>query len=333
VKYRKKNNKPGNLKCEQKSQEEKVMKTEKKSLLTKVAVGVLFIFAVVVGVVLVSNKNSEIEKLNKQYTNLDELYKERDSLVNDMAKTFDEIEENLTFVQNKRNQLRIDNEEGARNEKEAIVDDIKLMNTMLEESSKKIDSLNEKLKTSDIQFNSFKTRIARLTKEVEQQNASIAKLEKSLEERDYQIQEQLTQIAQLDEKVEVLETDIMQKEDSLEQTTRILTQKEDELNKAYFAAGTFKELKENGVVTRDGGFLFLGRSEKLQDNLNENYFTELDKRNTDIFPIFSKKAQIVSEHPDSSYRYIYDENQIAYLKIEDPEEFWKITRYAVVQVK
>lgn len=309
------------------------MKTEKKSLLTKIAVGLLFVIAMVTGIVLVSNKNSEIEKLNEQYTNLNDLYEERDSLVNDMAKTFDEIEENLTFVQNKRNQLRIDTEEGMENEKEAIVADIKLMNTMLEESSKKIDSLNERIESSDIQINSFKTRIARLTKEVEQQNASIAKLEKSLEERDRRIREQQTQIAQLDEKVNVLETNLLLKEDSLEVTAEVLTQTENELNKAYFATGTFKELKENGVVTRDGGFLFLGRNERLQDNLNENYFTELDKRNTDIFPIFAKKAEIVSEHPDSSYRYIYDENQIAYLKIEDPEEFWKITRYAVVQVK
>jgi chromosome segregation ATPase len=309
------------------------MKTEKKSLFTKIAVGVLFVFAVVLGIVLISNKNSEIEKLNEQYTNLNDLYEERDSLVNDMAKTFDEIEENLTFVQNKRNQLRIDTEEGVENEKEAIVADIKLMNTMLEESSKKIDSLNERLKSSGIQINSFKNRIARLSKEVDQQNASIAKLETSLEERDYQIEEQQTQIAQLDEKVEVLQTNVMQKEDSLELKSQIITQKENELNKAYFASGTFKELKENGVVTRDGGFLFLGRNEKLQENLNEAYFTELDKRNTDVFPIFSKKAEVISEHPDSSYSYIYDEEQIAYLKIENPDEFWKITKYAVVEVK
>ena len=309
------------------------MKTEKKSLLTKVAVGVLFVFAVVVGIVLISNKNSEIEKLNEEYTTLNNIYQERDSVVNEMTRTLQAIETSLTFVKNKRNELRIANEEGMENEKEAILADIKLMNNMLEESSKKIDSLNEKLKSSGIQINSFKTRIAQLKKEVEQQNTSIAKLEKSLEERDYQIEEQQLQIAQLDEKVEVLETDINQKEDSLEQTTQVLTQKENELNKAYFASGTFKELKENGVVTRDGGFLFLGRNEKLQDNLNEKYFTELDKRNTDIFPIFSKKAEVISEHPDSSYSYIYDDEQIAYLKIENPDEFWKITRYAVIEVK
>lgn len=309
------------------------MKTEKKSLLTKVAVGLLFVFAFVIGIVLISNKNSEIEKLNDQYTTLNNLYEERDSVVNDMARTFQAIESSLTFVKNKRNELSIANKEGVENEKEAILADIKLMNEMLEESSKKINSLNERLKSSGIQINSFKNRIAQLRDEIEQQNTSIASLEKSIEERDYQIEEQQQQIALLDEKVAVLETDISQKEDSLEQTTQVLTQKENELNKAYFATGTFKELKENGVVTRDGGFLFLGRNEKLQDNLNENYFTELDKRDTDVFPIFSKKAEIISEHPDSSYSYIYDDKQIAYLKIENPDEFWKITKYAVIEVK
>lgn len=309
------------------------MKTEKKSLLTKVAVGLLFVFAFVIGIVLISNKNSEIEKLNEQYTTLNDLYVERDSVVNDMARTFQAIESSLTFVKNKRNELRIADKEGVENEKEAILADIKLMNEMLEESSKKIDNLNERLKSSGIQINSFKSRIAQLRNEIEQQNTSIARLEKSVEERDYQIEEQQQQIAQLDEKVEVLETDINQKEDSLELTTQVLTQKVNELNKAYFASGTFKELKENGVVTRDGGFLFFGRNEKLQENLNENYFTELDKRDTDVFPIFSKKAEVISEHPDSSYSYIYDDKQIAYLKIENPDEFWKITKYAVIEVK
>ena len=316
-----------------KNLEEKIMKTEKKSLLTKIAVGVLFVFAVVIGIVLISNKNSEIEKLNEEYTTLNEIYEEKDSVVNDMARTFQAIETSLTFVRNKRDQLRIDTNEGVKNEKEAIVADIKLMNTMLEESSKKIDSLSDRLKSSGIQINSFKNRIAQLKEDIELQNSSISKLEKSLEERDYRIEEQQTQIAQLDEKVEVLETDITQKEDSLELKSQIITQKENELNKAYFTSGTFKELKENGVVMRDGGFLFLGRQEKLQENLNESYFTELDKRNTDVFPIFSKKAEVISEHPDSSYSYIYDDEQIAYLKIENPDEFWKITKYAVIEVK
>ena len=42
---------------------------------------------------------------------------------------------------------------------------------------------------------------------------------------------------------------------------------------------------------------------------------------------------MISQHPDSSYRYIYDDDQIAYVKIENPDEFWKMTKYAVLELK
>jgi len=193
--------------------------------------------------------------------------------------------------------------------------------------------MEKKLNASGIEIISFKKRIARLQESIEEQNESIAELKTELNEKDMLIEERDVQIAEMDEQLAELETNVRQKEDSIEMKSKIITEKENELNKAWFASGTFKELKENGVVEKEGGFLFLGRNETVQEDLNENYFSQLDARNTDIFPIFSKKAQIISEHPDSSYRYIYEDDKIAYLKIENPEEFWKITKYAVVQLK
>jgi len=83
------------------------MKTEK-SMARNVFLGFILVALVVLGIVLVNNKNSEIDRLNQNYSDLSSLYEERDSLVNDMAGTFDEIEKNLTFVKNKRNQLQLD---------------------------------------------------------------------------------------------------------------------------------------------------------------------------------------------------------------------------------
>ena len=309
------------------------MKSVNKSKVRNTSIGIFLVAIIVLGIFILVNKENKIDDLSKRYDNLTSTYQERDSLVNDLNNTFDEIEKNLTFVQNKRSQLSIDKKEGNPSKLETIVADIKLMNTMLEQSSKKIDELNEKLKASGIEIKSFKNKIAQLTKNVEEQNESIALLESQVKERD-------NQLAMMDEKVSNLESDIsdklntiQRKNDSLMIKSEIITRKDNDLNRAYFASGTFRELKDNGVVEKDGGFLFLGRNEKVQPDVNEKYFTELDKRSTDVFPIFSKKAHMISEHPDSSYRYIYENDQIAYLKIENPEEFWKLTKYAVVQVK
>lgn len=309
------------------------MKTEKKLRIRNTSFGVFLMAIVVLGLFIIVNKENKIDELNDRYSNLTTKYEQRDSLVNELNNTFDEIEENLTFVKNKRNQLSINQQESTPSQKDAIVADIKLMNTMLVESSKKIDELENKLKSSGIEIKSFKNKIAQLSKNIEEQNISIERFKTELQQRD-------NYIAQLDEKMMFLESDLEEKESIIQLNNEVLKEKsetiiykDDELNKAYFTSGTFKELKENGVVEKQGGFLFIGRNEKVQNNLNENYFTELDKRSTDVFPIFSKKAEVISEHPDSSYRYIYDDDKIAYLKIENPDEFWKLTKYAVVQVK
>lgn len=309
------------------------MKTEKNSRIRNTSIIVFFIVVIVLGLFVIVNKENKIKDLNNKYSTLNTMYTERDSLVNDFNAAFDEIEKNLTFVKNKRSQLSIEKEEGNPSKKEAVVADIKLMNTMLEESSNKIDDLEKKLKQSGINIKSFKNKIAELSKNVEEQNASIEQFKLQLQQRD-------EQIAQMDEKVTNLTSDIQEKDnalvmkdDSLKMKSQIITEKDNEMNKAYFAMGTYKELKDNGVVQKDGGFLGIGRNEKIQPNLKDSSFTEVDKRNTDVLPIFSKKVEMISQHPNSSYRYIYDNDQIAYLKIENPDEFWKYSKYAVVEVK
>lgn len=301
------------------------MKTEKKSVMIGISV-VLLLAVVIVAGIIISNKTNEIEQLNTQNTDLNMTIEERDSLVNEMASTFDEIEQNLTFVRDKRGQLALSQGEGNENQKELLVADIKLMNEMLEESSKKIDELDKKLKASGVEIKSFRNKIAQLNKNIEEQNNSIQMLQTQIAERD-------TKIAEMDLQMVQLHSDIASKVDTIVEKSQIIVAKDNELNKAYFASGTLKELKEHGVVTREGGFLGLGKSNAVPDNLNDSYFTELDQRSTRTLPLFAKKAEFISEHPDSSYSFVFEDDKIAYLQIEDPEEFWKISKYAILAVK
>jgi predicted PurR-regulated permease PerM len=112
------------------------MKTDKRQAIMGVTV-MLFLVVVVVGGIILFNNRSQIKLLNQQNSTLYTTLEERDSLVNEMAGTFDEIEQNLTFVRNKRDQMISVPQEGGKSQKEILVADIKLMNEMLEESSKK----------------------------------------------------------------------------------------------------------------------------------------------------------------------------------------------------
>jgi septal ring factor EnvC (AmiA/AmiB activator) len=320
--------------------EKKELKTKDESkkwgkpLFRNIVTGAVFLILVFISLIILLSKNSQINHLVAEQKNFNSLIKNRDSVINDLDGTISQIEDNLTFIKNKRGQLELDRSEGGSERKERIIKDIALMNTMLEESEKKIEELNDKLASSDVDIKSFRSRISKLTKELEEQNKVISQLQKELEERDFQIAEMGEKVTQLEDRVMVLTDTVIVINDSLKKSSEQIDELDRKLHRAYWAYGTFKELKEHGVAIREGGVLgIVGTNKTLRKDLNDQYFTELDIRHTKTIPLNVDKANIISEHSDSSYHFVYQDNKIAYLEIENPEEFWKLTKYAVIEVK
>ncbi|MGQ7869327.1 Cbp1 family collagen-binding glycoprotein adhesin [Sunxiuqinia sp. sy24] len=308
--------------------ENKIMdNTRKKQLGIIITAVVIVVLAAVGSFYVYTQKQTEVDTLASRNMDLNELIEGRDSVVNELVTAFNDIENNLKFIKEKRKQLSIEqNEEGNIDQKQAILADISLMNAMLEESSKHIVELEKKLKNSGIKLNSFQQKIASLSQTVNLQTTEMSELRKVIEEK-----EQL--VADLNQKVENMEFEIARQSDTLESKLNIIDQKTVELNTAHIAYGTYKELKEKGLLTKEGGFLWIGQNKTIQENFDDEYFTELNILETKTIPLHSKKAKIISEHPANSYTLVEEDGQVSYLQIEDPEEFWKISKYAVIEVK
>jgi DNA repair exonuclease SbcCD ATPase subunit len=315
-------------------EEENKSKKWEKSLLRNIVTGAIVLLIAITGFIIILNKDAKISELYVEKNNLNSLIETRDSVINELDGTISEIEQNITFIKNKRGQLELEQQEGSPDQKERIIEDIALMNTMLEESEKKIDELNKKLASSNVDLSSFRNRIAKLTSDLEEQNEVVVQLQRELEQKDFQLAEMDMKVSEMTEEILVMNDSISVMNDSIVDKTEKLQQMDEQLHKAYWTFGTFKELKENGVITREGGILgILGKNKTLNKNLNESYFTELDIRSTQTIPLYAKKAEVISEHSDSSYHFVYQDDLIAYLEIEDPNEFWKLTKYAVIEVK
>ena len=105
-----------------------------------------------------------------------------------------------------------------------------------------------------------------------------------------------------------------------------------ELNKAFYICGTFKELKAKGLLTKEGGFIGLGKTESLTGNFPDNSFIRIDITKTKSIFVNSKGAKLISEHPAGSYEFIRNKDKkIESLEIKDPTLFWKVSKYAVVE--
>jgi predicted nucleic acid-binding Zn-ribbon protein len=299
---------------------------DKKQVKTIVIAAVILVVAIFGGVYLYTQKQAQLKSLSSEKTALFEQMQAKDSLMNDLENTFSEIENNLTFIKEKRSKLSIEEGEGVKDQKKELLADITLMNTMLEESSKKIDELETKLKKSGINMRAFEKRIAALNSDISTQNNQIAELQQMIEQKDFQIAELETKITEQNEF-------LANQTDSLARESQRLAERTNELNTGHVAYGTFQELKEKGLLTKEGGFLGLGSNKVVNNQFDEDYFTTLDIRDTKVIPLHAKKAQVISEHPTDSYSLVEEEGQIAYLQIDNPDEFWKISKYAVIEVK
>lgn len=299
----------------------------KKQQLTTIIIASLILVVGVIGSVYIYNqKQNEISMLMTEKANLNQVINQKDSVLNDVEGTFTEIEANLKFIREKRHEISLEQKEGGKNRKQAVIEDIKLMNTMIEASNQKIEELQAKLRKSGINSKALEQRIAALTENIETQNVEIAELKKVIGDKDMHL-------AELNTKVENINKVVALKSDTINYKQKQIVDRVNELNTAHLAMGTYKELKEEGILAREGGVLGLGSSKSIQENFDNKKFTTLDIRTTKTIPLHTKKARVISEHPVSSYSLVEENGQIAYLQIDNPEEFWKISKYAVIEVK
>ncbi|WP_346858076.1 hypothetical protein [uncultured Draconibacterium sp.] len=310
------------------------MTTQNKSsrLITGAVLAALFL-TVVIGGFIINKSKKQVNQLSSENTKLEVAVQERDSMVNEFISAFDTIESSLTFINEKRGQLKLQDSEITVSQKDAIISDIQMMNTMLEESSQKIEDLEQKLKNSGIQLKSFKNKIASLNKSIELQNTQIAELQTQYEIQNKQLAKVSYEKDSLHIQVLAILDTVQLKDEMLVQKEELINQQINELHKGFFAYGTSKELSDNGVIAKEGGFLGIGASKSLLDNFNEDYFTKIDISEQHSIELNAKKVNLISEHPAESYRLIEEDGLITRLEIDTPAEFWKISHYAVIEVK
>lgn len=184
-----------------------------------------------------------------------------------------------------------------------------------------LDKMEGQLKNSNNQNAVLTKTIAQLKAHIEQQDSKIAQLESDLSAAKGQIEDLNTQVAEGQEQVKA-ETEA--KEKAQQETVAA----ENAANTVYYAIGTNKELKNNGLLEKK----FLGATKVLQGNFNQAYFTKADRRNLNSIPTQSKKVKIWSNMPKGSYEIVDGANGFKTVKITDPSKFWSLTPYLIIQV-
>jgi hypothetical protein len=260
--------------------------------------------------------------------NLSGIIAHRDSIINDLVQTFNEIEKDMNIVREKENLLAMSTEdpEFTNDVRERILSEIRQMNNLLEENKAKVSELSRRLKESGLEIDALKDKMALLEESLAQRDSSIQVLKLELVNRDFQLAEMNTVIDSLD-------TEVIAKEETILQKEAVISHHEAELDKAFVTSGSTKELAEKGILSKEGGFLGLGKNKVVAASIVDSYFNQISISETERIAVNAKKAQFISDHPEDSYRVISNDSIVQYIEITEPEKFWKKTRYAVVETR
>lgn len=243
----------------------------------------------------------------------------RDSLISDMTRSFGEIEDNLAIIEDREKLLPADEASLTVDQRQRIMRDIQLMNSLMQESRDRVAELTARLDKSKVESGSLRKKLKALDAELATRDSAITLMKDELLAKDFKIEE-------VNQKLTAFELEMAKREATIEQLGN-------ELHTAYYAVGSGKELEEKGVVTRSGGVLGIGRTSALNEAVASNSFSSVDTRNTDRIPLDGKKVELVTEHPTGSYEIVKEQDELAYLKIKDPDAFWRLSHYLVAEVK
>lgn len=280
----------------------------------------LFVYLLLL--VVSCNSNKEISNDNQmdykiRFEQLEAENNRKDTLLTESIIYFNEIERNLSsieFNESEINRLSSNKEGSKSSDKKVLFEKIKLINELRIENTKKMKSLQSRLDNMGVAQKEFNELIIRLQQKIHAKDQTIALLEEKLKT--------------IDGKYSNLFSEFQKQQQVLNEKQVENREIISAMNSVFYAIGSEKELENNQVIDSKKK-IFSSNKIKLNEKLNDQYFTKVNKNDFAELSFNSKKGHVVSNHPESAYE-IERVGNVAKLKIKDPAQFWKFTKYLVI---
>jgi chromosome segregation ATPase len=292
------------------------------------------LIVVSVAVVIASASCTDNKKIAQLESSRDSLKTELNNLQVELTDYFSlvsDIESNINEIKEREQLINIEqenNESQDKASKRQIIDDLESINNLMAENKSKIEELNKKLNGSYYQTGKFKKMVAQLEEKVNNQGAKIETL-------NLEVNDLLAKNENLNTQVDSLHNVNTNSLEIISEKQAEIQQLDDELHTAYFTSGTSAELLEKQIINKEGGFIGIGKVEKLNPQLDKSQLNLVDIRELESIPVKSKNVEIVTEHPQDSYEIVVneEEKQVDKLVILDPNKFWESSKVLVMLTK
>lgn len=263
--------------------------------------------------------NKDKDPFANERDSLMQVINNKDTELNDIMGTINEIQEGFRRINEAEGRITVtDGNLESATAKQAARENIQYIQETMAQNRDMISSLKEKLRNSSINAEKLKKMVDDLSAQLEDQQAHIQELEAQLAEKNVVIAQQDEQITNLNENVNALN-------EANKAKAQTVAEQDKQLNTAWYVFGTKSELKEQKIL-QNGDVLKSG-------NFNKDYFTKIDIRYDKEIKLYSKSAKLLTSHPANSYRLEKDNKGQYILHITQPEAFWGVSKYLVIQVR
>lgn len=253
----------------------------------------------------------------QQTDSLNDVIAQKDSEINEMMGTLNDIEEGFRLINEAENRVALLKNGEDTSKKQNLKENIQFIAERMKQNRELIAKLQKQLESSTLKGGQLKKTIDNLTAQLEEKDKQLLALREELDKKDIHISE-------LDETIGNLNTNVSNLSADNQQKAETINAQDKQLNTAWYVFGTKKELKGQHIL--EGGKVMNG-------NFNKNYFTKVDIRNTTEIKLYSKSAKLLTAHPASSYSLTHDASKQYVLRITNPQIFWSTSKYLVVLVK
>ncbi|MBK7215165.1 MAG: hypothetical protein IPH88_18125 [Bacteroidales bacterium] len=272
-----------------------------------------------------NKQKAEIERLKAKNDSLMAIGFAKDTTVMSYVRAFNEIQSNLDSIKQKENIISQNTAGGTElqaNAKDQVTSDINAIYQLLQKNRELVASLRSKLKKSDVRIVELEKMIESLNKQIESKDVEIATLKDQLANLNIKVEGLSSQVSNLNQTVDNLSSENKAKQQAINEKTA-------ELNTAYYVIGTSKELKEKNIITKEGGFIGLGKSKTVKSDFDKTYFTKVDITKFKGVPVFKKKATLLTTHPAGSFKMV-GAKAVDSLVVKNYAEFWSASKYLVI---
>ncbi len=234
---------------------------------------------------------------------------EKEAAMQEFISSFNEIQENLNAIKEKEKIVSNASSQGdVKSKEDQIKEDIQAIYDLMSKNKNRISSLSKKLKNSNLRLEGLEKMIENLQNSINLKDSEIADLKTKMEGLNIELSNLTTNYQEVEAEVAV---------------------KTEEINTAYYAIGTSKELKEKNVISKEGGFIGIGKTTKVKADFNKEYFTKVNIEQTASINIGAKKMKMITTHPSGSYK-VVGEKPVEKIEIINAKEFWSASKYLVI---